>query len=636
MSIWDNPRFWLSAGALLSVTAIQCLLALWAATATKRRLERVVIVWIAIMLLVPIRAYEPALIFTIIAGLIIVLVRTIRHGTRERPAGQRWWSGWFRFSLADIFTLTLFVCTILGMGALCRAHPGQYFAGGLLTLPIPIVVALSYFSVTGPYRVRMTICLLSALFACGGYAILVRVAPYFPSPRGTSHYEARELFLHGILLGLLILLSYFLVHLLRAIWNGRHTVRESELRFGKWVALSVVATLLAFLGWYYCTDMLHSVPTAAWNLVQIAWATSPMVALAVVAVAATFAARGWRGDWGRGWQRTTVAASACLAAVVLLPLAWLYWQMLWPQPIPPFASDEPTHYNRLIAIARQWREKYARSGRGNLDAEDRLLLAETSALLKSPNYIPVAALELEVQRPFRDSAFHHHDLWAVMGVFEVVASEARTRKEHDQAADLALDLLRFGTMLQRGGTHHSRMGWDAHRGAFRIIDASALEMSTAKRRQVIQALEDVLEEREDPAVQQARAMAYDDRIGGWHTRFSSVISEVAPRAGVTTPVYNEDTWMELTLRATQIELAVIQFKNERVGQLTSLEQLVPDYLGSAPLDPYTGRPLLIRVEGNSYVLYSVGHDGIDDGGKFAKDLVTYYQEAGYDLKLPPQ
>ena len=45
------------------------------------------------------------------------------------------------------------------------------------------------------------------------------------------------------------------------------------------------------------------------------------------------------------------------------------------------------------------------------------------------------------------------------------------------------------------------------------------------------------------------------------------------------------------------------------------ESLVPDYLAAVPIDPYSGRPLVYRRTGDGYLLYSVGLDGVDDGGQ---------------------
>ncbi len=46
-----------------------------------------------------------------------------------------------------------------------------------------------------------------------------------------------------------------------------------------------------------------------------------------------------------------------------------------------------------------------------------------------------------------------------------------------------------------------------------------------------------------------------------------------------------------------------------------LSYLVPDYLSAVPNDPFAGdAPLRYRIEGERYMLYSIGPDGVDDGG----------------------
>ena len=56
MTFWEqvvvNPRFWLSAGAHVSVAAVLSLLALWAALDARDRLARALVAWVAVMLLV--------------------------------------------------------------------------------------------------------------------------------------------------------------------------------------------------------------------------------------------------------------------------------------------------------------------------------------------------------------------------------------------------------------------------------------------------------------------------------------------------------------------------------------------------------------------------------------------------------
>ena len=55
----------------------------------------------------------------------------------------------------------------------------------------------------------------------------------------------------------------------------------------------------------------------------------------------------------------------------------------------------------------------------------------------------------------------------------------------------------------------------------------------------------------------------------------------------------------------------------------TLDQLVPDFITRVAIDPWSGRPLVYRLlsspgaAGRPFVLYSVGADGIDDGGRSA-------------------
>jgi hypothetical protein len=54
-------------------------------------------------------------------------------------------------------------------------------------------------------------------------------------------------------------------------------------------------------------------------------------------------------------------------------------------------------------------------------------------------------------------------------------------------------------------------------------------------------------------------------------------------------------------------------KNGRLP--ASLAALVPEFAASAPIDPMSGKPLCYRVnEDGTFLLYSVGEDGKDDGG----------------------
>ena len=68
-------------------------------------------------------------------------------------------------------------------------------------------------------------------------------------------------------------------------------------------------------------------------------------------------------------------------------------------------------------------------------------------------------------------------------------------------------------------------------------------------------------------------------------------------------------------RAAYAGIAVERFRIRNGKLPQSLQELVPEFLPKVPDDPYNGGPLRYVIEEKGYVVYSVGRDGKDDGGK---------------------
>ena len=65
----------------------------------------------------------------------------------------------------------------------------------------------------------------------------------------------------------------------------------------------------------------------------------------------------------------------------------------------------------------------------------------------------------------------------------------------------------------------------------------------------------------------------------------------------------------------------------------SLEQLTPCFCQSVPADPYDGKPLRYKAHGVSFVVYSIGSDGHDDGGvAWESNYVKIPQDVGFLVK----
>ncbi len=78
--------------------------------------------------------------------------------------------------------------------------------------------------------------------------------------------------------------------------------------------------------------------------------------------------------------------------------------------------------------------------------------------------------------------------------------------------------------------------------------------------------------------------------------------------------------IQALLRVSRTGLALLRHKLAHGSYPATLSEIDPAFLPEIPLDPFTGTPLLYRTEGDGFLLYSIGQNLKDDGGKEAKDL----------------
>ena len=69
------------------------------------------------------------------------------------------------------------------------------------------------------------------------------------------------------------------------------------------------------------------------------------------------------------------------------------------------------------------------------------------------------------------------------------------------------------------------------------------------------------------------------------------------------------------VRTARAALAVERFRLERGRRPATLRELVPAFLKALPLDPFTDKPLIYRKLTKGFVVYSIGLNAKDDGGK---------------------
>ena len=121
--------------------------------------------------------------------------------------------------------------------------------------------------------------------------------------------------------------------------------------------------------------------------------------------------------------------------------------------------------------------------------------------------------------------------------------------------------------------------------------------------------------RSEMLAQRRQFIAHIDRLRTWRGVLSPQSRQFLPMDANALPT---ELRMVAILRSAQAAMAIERWRLAHAGALPgSLEVLVPEYLPAMPEDPLDGKPLRYRIRTPGYVVYSVGEDGLDDGGREA-------------------
>jgi len=85
--------------------------------------------------------------------------------------------------------------------------------------------------------------------------------------------------------------------------------------------------------------------------------------------------------------------------------------------------------------------------------------------------------------------------------------------------------------------------------------------------------------------------------------------------------FMKEALLEATIVASRTGLACRLYKSQTGQYPENLEALVPGILKDVPIDPFTGNPLVYRREGEGFIVYSLGTNEKDDGGR-STDMIT--------------
>jgi hypothetical protein len=80
-------------------------------------------------------------------------------------------------------------------------------------------------------------------------------------------------------------------------------------------------------------------------------------------------------------------------------------------------------------------------------------------------------------------------------------------------------------------------------------------------------------------------------------------------------VFLKEATLEAMMLTTKAGLACKIYKKQTGHYPETIDALVPEFLNKVPVDPFTGRPLVYTLQDGGVIIYSVGSNEKDDGGR---------------------
>ncbi|HUY33429.1 MAG TPA: hypothetical protein VMV69_11830 [Pirellulales bacterium] len=326
----------------------------------------------------------------------------------------------------------------------------------------------------------------------------------------------------------------------------------------------------------------------------------------------------------RGLARIDLAA---LSLVMLLLPGVAYYQMLTPAPIPYVTLPSPNGYDELIRVGRLLQDQIVPDANAANQAQLEAFVTQHAALLGAVR----AALDHPSQARVDYGPFTpvFDDLGTIRQLGKAMYAEAKLAElagGTDSAVVAYSNNIRLGQAVSHGGLLlHWLVGLAIHGAGLQELCRIRNSLSPEQCRELIATLQ-YLEAAAEPI---GDVVARDAVSEGWLPR---VLFLDALGSATMYDQLSDRTIAASRLLVCDLALRIYKADHGRVPQ--RLAELVPRYLSVVPCDPFSGELPVYRRADESYILYSVGADGVDNGGIAGSSNSPPGMEAGSDLVLP--
>jgi hypothetical protein len=340
---------------------------------------------------------------------------------------------------------------------------------------------------------------------------------------------------------------------------------------------------------------------------------------------------------GRKLGRRVFGLVVLVAAVGLGYAAFRGWGPSPTIPLPdPNGYDDLTLAGRMIVGQLPWKVRAPEAGPEEIRPyveSNREALALGRQGLARESRVPLKYSEADL-----DGA----RIGQVRALGRLLLSEGRLAETEGRLSGAMVSYLetaRLGPHVSRGGLMLDALaGWAIEGTGLDALRGIRDRLPEDDLREAIRELEAIDRNREPCRRVVANEDAWRKKAVPLYTRAVLGVTGMGNR--LLAPAYRA---AELALQRTEArlrlllsDLAIRAYRLETGSDPETLADLVPRYLATIPVDPYSGRPLVYRRgEGDGdYRLYCVGPDGRDDGGRPLPERSDWSTASG-DVLIDP-
>lgn len=315
--------------------------------------------------------------------------------------------------------------------------------------------------------------------------------------------------------------------------------------------------------------------------------------------------------WIRRFSQATIVL---LVPAISVAMLFIYREVARPLPPKEAVAANPNGYNDLLRAADRLSNVLVPLADETTPASAAAFVASHQAALKQIR----TGLSRECQVPLSyttDDLSDSSDSWQLARALNIEAEVAANEGRMADAARIGVDCMRLGKAVSRGGLEiHWFHGYFTESfGVPRVAEVSR-GLTADECREVVDAMDAIDSEREALSAVRQRNHTWSQRVWGWRYTLARA---VGAREGVAGEI--DYTWIGVrnvaSMRLLQADLAIRAFRLEHNRYPDRLDELIPSLLRKIPVDPYCDKPLVYRREGNEYLLYGAGGNGVDDGGQ---------------------